>query len=247
MRSRGRKGRRVSGRTEAEDEEEDEERSAKRRKIDAGNGRARDGKPIKLMHTQANLSDDVLKALAQLGAKVTNRATECTHLIVPGLVRTEKFLCALAGAPYILTTAWALDSAEAGKLLPEDDYLLTDAAGERKHNVKLDDTLKRAKALRGTLFKDKVFYITEKVKPSRAMIQNIIQANGGQAITNQRPSLRILETHPNRHVISSAEDSALWQQIATVYPVYTSELILMGALRQWVNYKDAAFKVKGSV
>jgi len=45
------------------------------------------------------------------------RPAECTHLLVPQLVRTEKFLCAMAVAPFILKEEWALESAAAKYLL----------------------------------------------------------------------------------------------------------------------------------
>lgn len=90
---------------------------------------------VRIMTTQVTLSDDVvkvglrsyheftevlntnLKTLTKLGAKITTRPVECTHLLAPNLVRTEKFLCALAGAPFILTGKWATDSAAKKKLL----------------------------------------------------------------------------------------------------------------------------------
>ena len=48
---------------------------------------------------------------------MTSRPSECTHLLAPQLVRTEKFLCALVVAPFILTEKWATRSAAAKKLL----------------------------------------------------------------------------------------------------------------------------------
>jgi hypothetical protein len=48
---------------------------------------------------------------------MTTRPTQCTHLLAPHLVRTEKFLCALATAPYILEASWATNSASAKRLL----------------------------------------------------------------------------------------------------------------------------------
>ena len=72
---------------------------------------------VTVMTTQVTLSDDVLKALLKLGVKITTRASECTHLLARQVVRTEKFLCALANAPFILTDQWAIASASAKKLL----------------------------------------------------------------------------------------------------------------------------------
>ena len=45
------------------------------------------------------------------------RPQECTHLLAAKIVRTEKFLSAIAVAPYILNSSWATDSAAAKKIL----------------------------------------------------------------------------------------------------------------------------------
>ncbi|KAJ7736891.1 hypothetical protein B0H16DRAFT_1326401 [Mycena metata] len=206
----------------------------------------RNGKTIKIMTTGLKaeegtlLSDDIYKTLSKLGAKATTRATECTHLIVPHLVRTENFLCALTSAPFILRREWAVDSAAAEELFPEEDYLLQDDDGERKYNFSLADALSRAKTLKGKLFKDHSFYITKSVKAMN-IVKNVVIANGGQAIINWQPSLRTLDTDPNRHVISCAADVALWKQIAITHKVYNYELVLTSALRQEINWEDAAF------
>ena len=89
-----------------------------------------------LLTTQVTLSDEVIRVkfplfffyvatkltaisqtLIKLGVKMTSRPSECTHLLAPQLVRTEKFLCALVVAPFILTEKWATRSAAVKKLL----------------------------------------------------------------------------------------------------------------------------------
>lgn len=55
--------------------------------------------------------------LTKLGVQMTTKPTDCTHLVAKGIVRTEKFLCAMSVSPYILTEEWANASAKAGKLL----------------------------------------------------------------------------------------------------------------------------------
>ncbi|KAJ7643246.1 hypothetical protein B0H17DRAFT_1339137 [Mycena rosella] len=263
MRNRGRKGlgaRRISGAHEADEEEEEEEEEPSKKK--KGKARAstttdeesvaekpvkqarksevalRNGKPIKLMTTGVDLSDDVLKALANLGAKVTARATECTHLVVATLKRTEKFLCALPGAPFIVTKEWANESAAAESLLPEEDYLLQDDAAERKYGFSLSDAVERARELKGKLFKDLVFYVTPKVTTTPALMRSVVLANGGQIITNQLPSKRMLDMHPNRRVISCADDEYSCSPFADHHPIYTQELVLSSALRQKIDWDD---------
>jgi hypothetical protein len=63
------------------------------------------------------LSPYPAQALVKLGATVGVRPDECTHLVVKTLVRTEKFLCAMAVAPAIVTERWVRDSIAAKKLL----------------------------------------------------------------------------------------------------------------------------------
>lgn len=60
-----------------------------------------------------------LQALTKLGAKMVSKPSECTYLVVKNLGRTEKFLCAMAVAPYVVTEKWALASAAAKQLLRE--------------------------------------------------------------------------------------------------------------------------------
>lgn len=62
-------------------------------------------------------ADVLSKALGKLGVKFVTKPSECTHLLVKSVVRTEKFLCAMANAPYVLSEKWAVMSAATRKLL----------------------------------------------------------------------------------------------------------------------------------
>jgi hypothetical protein len=173
---------------------------------------------VKLMTTQVTLSDDVVKvslnsphlnfnlfiqhmqSLTKIGIRITTRPAECTHLLVPQLVRTEKFLCAMAVAPFILQEEWALESAAAKHLLrtfiprfiwqhetvnmlvatAEEKYLLQDSKNEKKYAFKLSDALRRAKAVGGRLFDKTTFYVTPKVPVDVKLLKNVVNAGGGQ-------------------------------------------------------------------
>ncbi|PBK91515.1 BRCT domain-containing protein, partial [Armillaria gallica] len=197
---------------------------------------------VKLMTTQVPLSDDVLKHLLKLGVKLTTRASECTHLLAPHVVRTEKFLCALAVSPWILSPKWATDSTASNKLLPEEDYLLEDQTNERKYNFQLSDTVAKAKTLKGQLFAKRTFYVTPKVSVDHKLLKNVITAFGGQ-ISTQTPTIRVLKSSSNRHVISCPEDISIWRPIAQQFPVYTQELVLTGALKQEVEWDNKDFQL----
>lgn len=122
---------------------------------------------------------------------------DCTHLLAPHIVRTEKFLCALAKAPFILEGKWALESAAANKLLrkryicycqtqtdkvisAEAKYLLQDKANEAKYGFKLSESLARAKTNANKLFAHKTFYVTPKISIDLKLLKNVAAACGGQ-------------------------------------------------------------------
>ncbi|PFH45698.1 hypothetical protein AMATHDRAFT_71207 [Amanita thiersii Skay4041] len=200
-------------------------------------------KTVRVMTTQVMLSEDVIKVLAKLGVQFTTRSTECTHLVAPGIVRTEKFLCALARAPFILSDKWANASAAAKKLLPEKDYLLYDKAGESKFSFRLKEAIERAS--KSKLFANKMFYITPKVPAGLGLLKNVITACGGQVSTTS-PTIRILNSNPDRHFISCPEDVSIWRPISAHHPVYSQELVLTGALKQSIDWENTAFRVPGS-
>ncbi|KAF7289269.1 hypothetical protein MIND_01388500 [Mycena indigotica] len=237
--------RRVSGRSEASteymDEESDAAPSQKRRRksspIAEDTSFRRLEKPIKLLTTKVDLTDDVLKKLARLGAKVTNKTAECTHLVTTGVVRTEKFLCALAVAPVIVNEAWATESAAANEILDVSDYLIRDEEGERRYEFRLEEALNRARVLRGTLFKDHIFFMTPGSFNNLDLIRSVIQANGGQFNSVRQPTLRQLESDPaHRHLVSSEAESDLWKTLGIT--VYKTEMILAAAMKQQVDWKN---------
>ncbi|KAJ7072842.1 hypothetical protein C8F01DRAFT_1105429 [Mycena amicta] len=242
--------RRVSGRSEASTDYVDDESegpSQKRRRKSRGSSPSADDferpakkaeKPVKLLTTKVDLSDGVLKALAKLGARVTNKPTECTHLITTGVVRTEKFLCALASSPVIVTEAWAVESAAAKELLPVDDYLIQDEAGEERYKFNLEEALVRAKLLKGTLFKQHTFYMTPKSFHNLDLIRNVILANGGQFVQVRQPTPRVLQHDPaHRHLVSSDGEEALWTPLTGI-SVYRSEFVLAAAMQQQLDWDN---------
>ncbi|KIL57285.1 hypothetical protein M378DRAFT_171882 [Amanita muscaria Koide BX008] len=198
---------------------------------------------IRLLTTMVYLPDSVTKVLTKLGVKFTANVIDCTHMIAPRIVRTEKFLCALGSARVIVSEEWAIKSATAKQLLPEKQFLLQDDAGEQKFGFKLAEALERAKMTK--IFADKTFYVTPKVTVGMQLMKSVITACGGQFLTTA-PTVRILSASPNRLVISCPEDASIWRPISVHFPVYNQELILTGALKQMVDWNDQTFRVAGS-
>lgn len=219
--------------------------SGKTKKAPPGGDIAREH-TVRVLATQLTLEDHEERALAKLGAKIGVKPSECTHLVVKSLARTEKLLCAVAVAPHIVTERWVRDSITAKRLLPTNKYVLADPISETKWKFELVDALKRAKANRGQLFAGKVFYVTNKVPLDKKLLKNVILAHGGQ-IRQQNPTVRALsgKSSGQQHfVISCAEDASVWRPIAEAgHAIYSQELVLSAALTQEMRLYDEEFRV----
>ncbi|TFY50748.1 hypothetical protein EVJ58_g10905, partial [Rhodofomes roseus] len=174
--------RRQSGKGGQDDEEEasDEPRAKPASRGKDASGSSSRAQNIRILTTQITISDEVSKFLKKLGVQMTTKPTECTHLVARNLVRTEKFLCAMAHAPHILNEKWLLASFSVKELLPEDKFLLKDPANEGKFGFKLTDALVRARANGGKLFKGLTFYVTPHVPVDSKLLKNVVSACGGQ-------------------------------------------------------------------
>ncbi|KAF8841436.1 hypothetical protein BDN67DRAFT_980341 [Paxillus ammoniavirescens] len=203
-------------------------------------GRHSDATAVRLMTTGVTLSDDIIKRLTKLGIKMTTKPTDCTHLIAKGVVRTEKFLCAMSVSPHVLTEEWANATAKTSKLLPEDEYLLSDPVAEKKWNFKFSESIKRSKGPDGgaNLFKQMTFYVTPRVSVDIKLLKNVVSAGGGQVQT-AKPTVRILKGKENRYVVSCPEDISIWRSLAQEgYKIYSTELILQSVLKQDIDWKN---------
>ncbi|KAF8512309.1 hypothetical protein BU17DRAFT_54108 [Hysterangium stoloniferum] len=177
------------------------------------------------------------QALVKLGVKFTQKPHECTHLVTMGLARTEKFLCALPQAPFVLDGKWLLACASAKKIFAEKDYFLHDPDVELKHNFKLSEALQRAAELKRKkkqLLKGHFFYFTPNVPIDHKMLKNVLHALGAEG-KEVIPTMRNISD--TRHVISSMKDEELWRPLANSgVTIYSQELVLGAAFTQFVDW-----------
>lgn len=164
----------------------------------------------------------VQERLAQLGIELIEDPIGCSYLVAPKILRTKKFVCAMAGAPTILSINFALDCLTQDKLLNPKDYPLIDKVGEDSYHFKLADAVKRAKANQGHLLKGQTLFITQDVRGGPQTYRDIIEVNGGKCTVfkGRSTSLAIAEqsedemTDPNGflYLISgtSKPETNLW-------------------------------------
>ncbi|KAF8519164.1 BRCT domain-containing protein [Gautieria morchelliformis] len=177
------------------------------------------------------------RSLIKLGVKFIQKPHGCTHLVTNGLSRTEKFLCALPHAPYVLSMDWLTACAESGRIVAEDDYTLQDPDMEHKHKFKLVEALDRARELKRhkrKLLQGHFFYVTPGVPSDFNTLKKVLQALGAECRETVPTTRNVSDT---RHVISSLKDEALWRPLVKHgVTIYSHELVLGAAFTQFVDW-----------
>ncbi|KAK2626096.1 hypothetical protein QTJ16_004358 [Diplocarpon rosae] len=133
------------------------------------------------------------KKLREIGILVVNDPLTCTHLAAPHMVRTQKFLCALATGPTIVASSFidAGAGSRNGKIPKVDDFLLKDVDNEKKFGLKLRDVVSRAKANKRCLLRHVPIYCTNEIPNGSGTYQSIVEANGGTfALYRGRPTIK---------------------------------------------------------
>lgn len=201
--------------------------------------------------------------LRDMGVLVTQDPTNCTHLASPGILRTKKFVCALAHAPIVISTDFVDDCLSKDERLDPDNYLLDDPAGEQRLGFVLSEAMSRAKNHRGRLLQKMTIYCTEPVKGGFDTYKAIIEANGGTCLlykgrsssatvtklndVNNNPEGMTDEEIEHIYLISgpSPAEIPLWSKFRSMVQaagkdprVVETDWLLNSALRQQLHWHD---------
>ncbi|KAM0745911.1 hypothetical protein T439DRAFT_384532 [Meredithblackwellia eburnea MCA 4105] len=196
-------------------------------------------KKVRILVTGLGLASDSehmiqwVTQMAKLGAKFTEEPKEVTHLVVKGISRTEKFLCSLANAPFIVTKEWINSSIKSGELLDEQPFLLKDVAKEREIGDTLARILQRAKAR--PLFKGITIYLTPSILPNVLTIRRVIECGGGTVST---ASFGRQEEDSSSFVVSCPKDRNKWEKYASKgNPVFSVEAVFQSVVHQEIRFQ----------
>lgn len=103
----------------------------------------------------------------------------CNYLAAPAMVRTQKFLCALANGVTILNSNF-IDTCITSNTVPEPkDFILVDKAAEKRFGVVLADAVARAKANKRRLLAGVAVFCTENIPNGGETYKSIVESNGG--------------------------------------------------------------------
>lgn len=103
-------------------------------------------------------------------------------MCAPRLLRTRKFLAALAVAPEVVSTEYLDYALQRNQLHDTCQFPLLDRDGEERFGIRLRDTLDRAKTNQRRLLRGWTIYVTERISSGYDTFANLIDMNGGTAI-----------------------------------------------------------------
>ncbi|KAK0765190.1 hypothetical protein N5P37_002668 [Trichoderma harzianum] len=178
-----------------------------------------------------NKEDQDRRKLRDLGIQIVLEGQPCDYLAAPHVVRTVKFLCALARGPTVISSTFIEKVLETGKLQDVDDFILKDSEAESKYDIDLERSVSRAKAHRGKLLRGIPIFCTDKIKNGPNSYRLIAEANGAMfMIYRARSGSNIKPT------------TAEQDNFAPPEPVYLLSGSTPEEKQLWPRFKDMAEK-----
>ncbi|KAF7559957.1 hypothetical protein G7046_g4196 [Stylonectria norvegica] len=175
--------------------------------------------------------DQDRRKLRDLGIQIVQEGQPCDYLAAPHIVRTVKFLCALARGPTIINSAFVEQALDTGKLPDVEEFFLHDKDAETRYNFGLEKSTARARSNRGKLLSGIPVYCTEKIRNGPDSYKAIAEANSAIfKIYRARSGTTIKPT-------TAEEDGG-----APPEPVYLLSSVSPEERQMWDRFRDMARK-----
>ena len=113
---------------------------------------------------------------------ITLDPRRATHLAAPNIVRTQKFVTALAYAPLVVSTEFIDACLREDELLDPEEYILKDKENEKKFHISLADSRRRAEKNANRLLEGRSIYVIESITGGFETFKGIVEANGGRCM-----------------------------------------------------------------
>ncbi|KIX04651.1 uncharacterized protein Z518_05521 [Rhinocladiella mackenziei CBS 650.93] len=150
------------------------------------------GNPPPVMHlmvsgynkwvNHAKIEENDKKQLRNLGIVCTTDASKASHLAAPHIVRTQKFVTALAYAPLVISTNFIDACLDEDELLDPEDFKLEDKKNEEKLGFSLKLSRERAQKNHNQLLQGRSVYCMENIHGGFDTFRVIVEANGGRCM-----------------------------------------------------------------
>ncbi|KAJ2161583.1 regulator of Ty1 Transposition [Coemansia sp. RSA 552] len=225
---------------------------------------------VKIVFTQVRPTDDEQMQILAMDGEVVDDLATATHLVCVSVVRTYKMLMALAsGRVNIVGRKWLEDSLAQRRWISVDftrngsaqaaataKYSIVAREAEERWSFRLDESLRRSREHR--LLRGVTVLVTPLVSPAFAILKPLIEASGGTAVAdlpdhrlNQllRATSRFVSSAarplPPLLVITCKDDERMWPAFRLPsgqrLPVFATDAIIMGILRQQIVYSSSEF------
>lgn len=119
------------------------------------------------------------RQLRELGIMVVQDARKCSHLAAPSVLRTPKFVNALAYGPVIVQIDFITQCLKKNELLDTDNFLLIDKEAEKRFGFSLEQAKSNAKTNKNKLLRGYHIYCIETIRGGFDAFKSIVDANGG--------------------------------------------------------------------
>ncbi|XP_059490268.1 PAX-interacting protein 1-like isoform X2 [Neocloeon triangulifer] len=185
--------------------------------------------------------EELQKQAEELGGVLTKDYDKLTHLVMRDAERTEKLLCAVSKAKYIVNEKWLSESAAQQKFLDPDPYIFSNTNLEQHYNFGFKELMKKPN--RDQLFKDRVFYISPGCTPVVHVIEDIIMCAGGQVEKKRRPVAHVVEmnkANPNSYIILSDSNDLhlVVDYINANIDIFSVEMVYSSIFKQSLDLTD---------
>ncbi|KAJ4326081.1 regulator of Ty1 Transposition [Neodidymelliopsis sp. IMI 364377] len=203
--------------------------------------------------------------LRELGLFITDDFKKVDILCAPKVVRTKKFVAAMACGPALVSSSYLDFVLKNNKLPPPEKHAMDTREFEKEHGFNLIDAVERATQNKHKLFRDWTIFCTEKVPGGFETYKDIIEANGGKCslwkgrTTNITATKRLVDASAGAESQNQKEDEgdvlylisdanskefANWTKFCElakkhdmVPRIVKTEWLLINAMAQYVHWK----------
>lgn len=113
---------------------------------------------------------------------MTTDPARASHVAAPKIVRTQKFVAAIAYSCVVISTDYIDVCLDSEEYVNPEKFLLQDKANEKKMGFSLSFARERAKENRNRLLEDRAVYCLENIKGGFESFKTIVEANGGKCM-----------------------------------------------------------------
>ncbi|KAJ4380526.1 regulator of Ty1 Transposition [Didymella sp. IMI 355093] len=178
--------------------------------------------------------------LRELGLFITEDFKKVDILCAPHVVRTKKFVAAMACGPALVGSSYLDFVLKNNKLPPPEKHPMDGREFEQEHHFKMTDAIERALQNKHRLFRDWTIFCSEKVPGGFETYKDIIEANGGKCSLWKGRTTNITAT--KRLVNAAAGEESQNQKEDEGDVLYLISDANSKEFTNWVKFRDLAKK-----